>query len=204
MSEKKAAPVLSAAAWELGEQDHTWKASGLPSPFSVPLRSPWKVMKLSLSFSEWERKLFSLGKQGLDPTVVIAYALYSWVPPSGTISVNYGRNSFTEHSKGWLPHSWEEVYVLSSSAYRKWPKPTAVNYWKEIGQIFTDIYSNLIMINYVHHFIIVVAVINICLLTKKCLFPYLFVIFTSNWRTLSWFVSVCYCNCIVILLKNSS
>lgn len=46
-----------------------------------------------------------------DSTKVTACTLYSWVPPSGTISVNYGCNSFAALSRCWVQQFWGESCV---------------------------------------------------------------------------------------------
>jgi len=61
MPEKKAAPVLSGAAWEVGEQDGIWEGLGLN--FSVSLASTWKTMRVPQSFRS-TKKASSLAKQG--------------------------------------------------------------------------------------------------------------------------------------------
>lgn len=88
MHEKKAAPVLSAAAWELGEKGSLWEELGVS--VSVPLTATQK-MKISQSFAEAQKNFLSLQNKG-NLVKVSIYASDSWVPPSGTRLVDDGCN----------------------------------------------------------------------------------------------------------------
>lgn len=73
------------------------------------------------TFQKHRGSLFLWKTRTLDPTKVTACALYSWVPPSGTISVNYGYNSFAALSRCWVQWFWGGLCSIADlfTVYRK-------------------------------------------------------------------------------------